>query len=98
MRDYCLFLVHWSVLSPAEVATFLFIFIFFSVLFSLEICTRLLGRRSSGRHRDPNVSPANPRLQSVCDGIRRKAISGSPDQTADQEATEVCGYGELLRQ
>lgn len=98
MLGYCLFLIHWSVFPPAEVAVFLFIFVFFSVLFSLEICTRLLRCRSSERPLDPHVSPANPRVQSVCDGIRRNVISSSPHQDTDQEATELCGHSELLRQ
>lgn len=98
MPDYSLILVHWSALPPPEVAAFVFIFIFFSVLFSLEICTRLLRRRRSDIAIDPDESPANPRVQSVCDGIRGKKVSSCTGPDTDQESRELCEYGELLRQ
>ena len=88
MFDYCLFLAHWSLPAPAKVATFLFIFVFFSVLFSLEIGTRLLSRRrNEGPGDAKNASPANPRVEAICDGVRRK--TGSPDKPVAELAESM---------
>lgn len=80
MLDSCLFLLHGYIPPVNSASILLFIAIVLGVLISLELFV-------FGRHR--RVKPGIPRVQSVCEDMRRKMSSS--DQAA---ALEGDGLGE----
>lgn len=79
MNLYCLFLLHWSVPSEYTIALALIIAVILTIRVAWSMFKEKFGRQE----------PAIPRVQSICDEMRRKRAANLPEQGAIQ------GTGEL---
>lgn len=89
MLEYCLFLLHWFVPPHNAVSIFLFVVAVLAILVCLEVFV-------FGRNRD--AKSAIPRVQSVCEDMRRRMASGGADQAAALQSDELCERGVLSQQ
>ena len=75
MPAYCLLLPHWLVLRNNSVSMFLFAVLVLAVLVVLE-------KFVFGRKKEPQ--PGIPRVQSVCEDMRRKTSSPNVTPAPDR--------------
>ncbi|HEV2276579.1 MAG TPA: hypothetical protein VGS02_00300 [Acidobacteriaceae bacterium] len=87
MPAYCLLLLHWLVLPNNSLSMFLFVVLILAVLVVLE--RFVFGRKSK-------AEPAIPRVQSICEDMRRKMTSA--DEAATLDNSEISEDGALSHQ
>ena len=87
MPAYCLFLLHWLVLPNNSLSMFLFVVLVLAVLVVLE--KFVFGRKRK-------AEPAIPRVQSVCEDMRRKMTS--PDAAPALDRADLCEESTLSHQ
>ena len=75
MPAYCLLLLHWLVLPNNSLSMFLFVVLILAVLVVLE--KFVFGRKQK-------AEPAIPRVQSVCEDMRRKTSSPNVTPAPDR--------------
>jgi hypothetical protein len=87
MLDFCLYVFHWSVPSQYVVTL--------ALLIAIVLTVRVAWSMAKGKFGREKVSI--PRVQSVCENLRRQRAANAPDESAIQPTDELSEYASPLR-